>query len=531
MDNNMEIEAAQTAMESAEEAEPTASSLFEELGLDKPEEEPEPEENKTEEEAAQTPEEQQAPPEMELNVATDNMTAYLRVKPAFHGQKITYEFIHEYLIKNNIVYGICEEDIRNFCEKQEYYRELICARGLPPVDEENGTLKYHFRTESAVKPKEKEDGTVDFRDLGLVQNVSKGDVLCEIIPPEPGQDGIDVYDHVVRHTEGKLPPLPSGSQTIVSEDQLTLTAGIDGCIVYKNGVVNIEDVFVVRGNVDNTSGNIDFIGSVVIQGDVFEGFHVKAGANISIRGMSEGAFIEAGGDISISSGMNGMGKGKLTAGGNIVSKYFENVTIDCKGDVYADVIMNCIVTAEGSVILKGKKGLLIGGLCQAGQLIYANTIGGPNHVRTGISIVSDKLNEALYGTEKEDNLEELHRKLGIARKGAEKLQALIADLTKPNNEAQEKTQREKDTLKAAITKKAQFSALIGMLEKSIQKKEDAKQTFADFKVICMGITYPATKLTIANFVMNINNEYSNTKFYADGEHIVFAQILPSDKLS
>lgn len=501
----------------------TQNALFEELGLDQ-EEEPETEEEGSAEDGQAAKEDEQ-PPTAELNVARDNMTAYLKVKPAFNGQVVSPDFIQEFLVKNGIVYGICTDAIKDFCENKKYYLELVCAQGLPPVDEENGTLEYYVRKDHAVKPKEKEDGTVDFRELGLVQNVEKGAVLCRIIPPEPGRDGIDIYDHVVRHTVGQLPALPAGMNTEISADELSLLSSVNGCAVCKNNIINVEDMFVLRGNVDNTSGNINFNGSVVIQGDVCEGFSVKAGEDISIRGMCEGAYVEAGGNISISNGMNGMGKGVLNAGGDVVAKYFENVTIQSKGNIYADVIMNCRITTEDSVILRGKQALLIGGRCQVGKKIQAGTIGSSNHVRTEIAIVSDQLNMALYGGG--DNLEELQRKLSIATRGSEKLEKQIAELSS-NASNQEKTPQERVALKTAVAKKAQFATLIEMLENSMKELTEAQESFADFKIIGLKIIYPGTRINIANYYFNIENEYNNTKFYADTEHIVFAPVLPSD---
>ncbi len=39
--------------------------------------------------------------------------------------------------------------------------------------------------------------------------------------------------------------------------------------------------------------------------------------------MVEGAYLEAGGEVIISKGVNGMGKGTIHAKGNITSKYIE----------------------------------------------------------------------------------------------------------------------------------------------------------------------------------------------------------------
>lgn len=108
--------------------------------------------------------------------------------------------------------------------------------------------------------------------------------------------------------------MPSGTNTVISEDKLSLLAAVDGCIENLHSRINVNDVFIVRGNVDSASGNVNANGSVIVQGDVMEGFSVKAGQDISVRGMVEGAILEAKGTISLSNGMNGMGRGTLKAG-------------------------------------------------------------------------------------------------------------------------------------------------------------------------------------------------------------------------
>lgn len=61
--------------------------------------------------------------------------------------------------------------------------------------------------------------------------------------------------------------------------------------------------------------------------------------------MIEGACIEAGGNIIIARGMNGMAKGILKAGGNIVAKFLENATVSAGGYVNTESILHSNVTA------------------------------------------------------------------------------------------------------------------------------------------------------------------------------------------
>lgn len=467
-------------------------------------------------------------PEIELNVSTDRMTVYLRVKPAFPGQTVPGGFILDFLTKKGIVYGVLKDDIESFCTQKKYYAELVCARGLEPVDEEDARMEYRFRTDAETMPKQKEDGTVDFRELGLVQNVSKGDVLCRIVMPEKGRDGVDIYNHRVFYKRGRMPAFPSGSNTVISDDRLTLTAAIDGCIEYKKSVLNVNSLFVIRGDVDSASGNIDFRGSVTVQGDVREGFSVKAGGDIIVRGMVEGANMEAGGSITISNGMKGMGRGRLRAGGNITAKYFENVSMECGGDVYADVVMNSRVAAVGSVVLRGRQALLIGGKVKAGRQVYANSIGTDSSVRTEVMIESDRLQALLL--EEGESLSSLQTELNYARREEGSLRDQISEYTRALA-AKKDMERIQILLKSAIMQKSKNAETVSVLDRKIREARERQESYMSFRVVGVRTVFSGTKITIGSFTQLLNNDYSYIKFYSDRENLKNGPLLPSDILS
>lgn len=471
-------------------------------------------------------------PVIELTVSTDKMMAYIRVKPAFEGQEITAEDILSFLESRDITYGVKKRAIRDFCENKRFYAELACAEGSYPIHQQEASIIYRFKTENSAKPKEREDGTVDFRDLGLVQNVTKGAELARIMVPPAGRDGINIYNTPVPHKPAKMPVFPAGKNTVVAEDGLSLLSMIDGCVEFRNKRVEVEDVYTVKGDVDISSGNIDFNGSVRVKGDVRESFTIKAGGDISIGGMAEGVVMESGGCIAISKGMNGMGKGILRAKKDVTGKYFENATIECDGNLYADVLLNCIVKVGGSVILKGQKALLIGGICTAGVMIYANTIGTDNHVRSNITIENAQLSQILSGEESLDSreIEDLEKTLQAAQQTVADLQNQLQVYTaKPD-----KTEKERTLMKLLLSKKAQNAAQVSMMQRKIDEKrekiEKSKKSTTDFKIIALSRIFPGTKITVGPFTQNLNVEYSNTKVYTDGETIVFAPISSADKL-
>ncbi len=470
-------------------------------------------------------------PDIQLQISTDNMTAYLRVKPAYAGQMISYEQVLAYLQENGIVYGVCEDTIRDFCDNNKFFMEIECAQGTYPVDGVDGWVDFKFDTENGLKPKDRGDGTVDFRDLGLVKNINKGDVLCQIIPPEPGKDGTNIYNNPVPFRPGRLPTLPEGTNTVLSEDKLSLLADKDGCVEYKNLRVNVNEVFIVRGDVDSASGNINSVGSVIVQGDVREGFSVISEKDISVRGMVEGSLLEAKGNISISNGMNGMGRGILKAGGNIVGKYFENVTLIAEHDILADVLMNTRAKAGESIILRGRKASLIGGSYEVGKRIYAKNIGTAGNITTKVAIDAKEVNLLFSEDNETPSMDELNARLQEAQGRLDEYQAKFEEMTKQISlSGQKNTERGNLMIKSAIYRKSKYVEEVNKIQKQIQDAQIKTNSLMDFNITGVGIVYPGTKITIGPFTMNVMNEYSHMKFYAGADRIASGPMLPSDEI-
>ena len=105
---------------------------------------------------------------------------------------------------------------------------------------------------------------------------------------------MDVFGQPVRGRRGTMPPVPQGRNIVYSEDRDRLLAACEGNLTFRSGRFHVENVFTVSGNVDNSVGNINFTGSVVIHGDVLEGYSVKAKGDITVMGIVEGARLSAG---------------------------------------------------------------------------------------------------------------------------------------------------------------------------------------------------------------------------------------------
>lgn len=295
-----------------------------------------------------------------------------------------FEDVMAAIEERGVVFGVREETIRSLCQTPKFNVPILIARGIAPQTGEDGHVEYLVQPQKELRPKLRSDGTVDYRDLGLIENVQAGQVLCTIHPPTKGQDGKDLFGNVLEGKMGKEPAKVNGKNTEYSEDGLQLLSQVDGNVEVSRGTVSVNTLLKISGNVDNSTGDINFVGDIQVNGDILSGFTVISGGNITVKGTVEGAVIQAAGDIVVNEGINGMTRGSLTAGGSVRCKYIQSCFIKAGQNIYADSMMYCTVECAGNLELSGKRGVLIGGKATVAKALTAKTIGTSSHIATQV---------------------------------------------------------------------------------------------------------------------------------------------------
>lgn len=316
------------------------------------------------------------PETYQLSVNDDGMTANVRFIPASEtGKRLTREGFLRDLSFRRIVYGVDEEMLnRHFSGNGIYCTDIVIARGENPVQGTDARIEYMFDTEIQMHPQTKEDGSVDYFNMTTISQCKKGEVLARIIPEDPGVDGSDIYGNTIKPRTVKKENLRYGRNIQLSEDRLSISAEVDGHVSLIDGKVFVSNVYEVK-NVDVSTGNLEFEGSIEIGGDVKENFKVEAGGDVVINGTVEGATIIAGGNIIIAKGMNGMGKGVLRACGNVVVKFLENATVTAGGYIQTEAVLHSQIVAGTEVLVDGRRGMIVGGHVRARNKVDAKTIG------------------------------------------------------------------------------------------------------------------------------------------------------------
>ncbi len=339
-----------------------------------------------------------------VDVSADKMLAYVTLVAPKGGRMPDFDKIKRTLQDAGVVVGIDEESLNTNIEASIANERFTAAKGIAPVKGEDAHVKYRFIPDhDKKKPTEEEDGSVDHRRLDIVQNVTKGEPLAEKIPATEGKEGRTVTGSIIPPIPGKDIVLAGGQNTKVSEDGLLMTATIDGHVVFTGKVPRVVPVFDVKGDVDYSVGNIDFIGDVHISGNVLDDFKVKAKGSIFIGGNVQSAALEAGGTIAVKGGVIGKDRGSVKANEDIMAKFVENATLDAKRNVIIEkAIIHSQIMAGEEVRVTGKKAVIVGGKVMAGKLIESKTIGSYVDIKTEVQVgVDPRVIEEYYSTDEE----------------------------------------------------------------------------------------------------------------------------------
>jgi uncharacterized protein (DUF342 family) len=449
---------------------------------------------------------------VEIIVTDDEQAAYVGiVPPVGGGRDLTYGDLKKELEKRRIVYGVKDDVLTALADKPVYHSKVVVAQGELPVQGSDAKLTFHFETNREIKPRERSDGTVDYRDLGLIEHVKAGQPLVTLTPVDKGTPGKTVLGRVLMPAPVKNALLPAGKNTMLSEDKLTLLASINGCVEYQSGRTNVYNMFTVRGDVGNATGNVDFDGSIVVNGDVMAGFTVKATGNINVVGNVDGALLEAGGDIKIMAGLVGKGRGRAVCGGGFKALFVENAEISAGGDVSSDVFMNSHVRCGGSLIAEGRHGSVIGGHYAVARDVRAVSVGAPSGVATTFEMGVDP-----NVTEKVKAMNERLRALEIERNKLNQIIQLLHPLKAAGKLPQEKAEVYERAVAMKESSDREYEELEGQRES--MSGETASVSASQFT--CKNELYSGTKVSICQVVYAVPSDLVHCRIYLNPQREV-----------
>lgn len=439
-----------------------------------------------------------------VRVSEDKMEAVVRFyPPSDGGEKITYNDIVNTLTAKGIKVGVEQDRIEEILRTKNYCQDYVVAKGVPVTLGHDATITYHFNTNLNVKPKLNPDGTVDFHHLDNIGHIHKGQVLATLVPEDLGKPGLNVFGEVIKQPKYNKLKLRYGKNISISEDKCTIYSEVDGHASLVDGKVFVSNLFEVQ-DVDTSTGNIEFEGNVVVKGNVRSGFEIVARGNIEVFGVVEGAVLIAGGQIILRRGIQGMNKGLLKAGGNIITKFIESAHVEADGFVQTESILHSTVSAKGEIIVQGRKGFVTGGVVTSQTGLTAVTIGSPMGTATRIEVgIDPTMRERQQSLLKE--IDEMYKKESM-------IEPVISNCMKKLSLGQKMTNDQLKYVKQLSVEYKELERNIKDAQNEIEAISVALTLANHARVKVTGKIYSDVKITICDCIMYVREEREYCQF-------------------
>jgi uncharacterized protein len=458
-----------------------------------------------------------------LILSKDKLKAYFAVYPTKLGKLPTLKDIDEALINYKILARVEQKKIQEQLETIDPHApvltRILVAQGRQPVD---GHAEYYTplidikKKAGEIKP----DGSIDFKEVGSIIEVRKGQEILKRFPAVKPEDGYDIYGFKLSAEVTRTEGFRKGDNIIRLEmDENTFVSFVDGCLSISGNKISVLPVAMIPGDVNYDTGNIDVTGSVHIMGSVLPGFSVKARGDIIIEKNVDDAHIESGGNITVNMGVVGKENVRLIAGGNITAKFLLNATVEAAGDIFVeDSIINCDVFSNNRITVTAKQGKIIGGKATALYEIVVNVSGSPNETETQLNVGRNLF------IEKE--LSDIHKEISKWRTAVNET---ITKLKLSFGETVFDNPKEFIEMLPAVKKKNCLLLLKELSGNNIELKkfvEQAKEVQSKLKldrepsIIIKNRAHPGTVISVKKSVKRIDSPIDNVKYYEDPEEKV-----------
>jgi len=381
-----------------------------------------------------------------ITTSDDQMAAFVLI-PSELAELWSVDRIKECLKRKGIVYGIEENQLESIFSESKFDQVVRVALGKSPVIGNNAeiedTLQLFKKSKLLVG---KNFHWTDYKAHHLFVPVKKGDLILSKIAAKTGENGCDVFGHVINSPEGLDKPLPEVENCALEGGGLHLVSKVDGCAYSEQNRIFVTPSLTIKENVDFETGDVDASVSVTVGKDILAGMKVQSAQDVAVKGVIESCTVIAGGSVFCQCGINGKGDTKVQARRNVEAVHINTAKV-IAGD-YITIhgpIMNSEVYAR-RVASTGANGLIIGGVIRAWEDVCATEIGSKMGVRTEI-ILGSELDELKLKTEEltsllktkkqmksqaEATLRQLHSSKNADKQNIEKLiteiKALMAEM-------------------------------------------------------------------------------------------------------
>ncbi|MGY0591886.1 MAG: DUF342 domain-containing protein, partial [Paraglaciecola chathamensis] len=328
--------------------------------------------------------------EIKCKVDDGQLSATMTIIKGYGAATLTLDDLYRQAKNHKIVRGVSSKRLAALL--QSYLAALagesvssIIAKGLPPKTGRSSKLQPLVQNalDRILRPQASQHGRVDMRNLGDIICVKVGTELLRRLPPSRGRAGYTVTGETITPKAGEWLKLRPGDGTAISEkDENILIAEISGMPKFKDQKMWVDDTYICKG-VNVGTGNVNYDGAVLVNGDITEKMEVYATGDVTVNGFVESAIIHAGGDIIITEGA----MGKVNDAGTEYS-----TTLRAKGSIHIQHGQGLDIKCDGGVTIGRqlafskvvcRKEMYVGPIDKPNGNLFACSIFSQNRVQAG----------------------------------------------------------------------------------------------------------------------------------------------------
>ncbi|OHD71584.1 MAG: hypothetical protein A2177_07630 [Spirochaetes bacterium RBG_13_68_11] len=434
-------------------------------------------------------------------------------EPGAGGADPTADYLRGVLQSRGVVHGIKDDVLAEFESAPRYNRPIVAAEGTRSHDGADARIAFQFKHDrEAIALKEK-DGRVDFKDISRIENVVAGQLLARKVPAEPGEAGMTITGTVIPAKPGRDAEIQIGKNVRLSEDGITATSEINGQVLVLAGRITVEPIYTISGDVNLHTGNVLFLGTVVVRGSVEDDFSVKAAGNIEVFGSVGKCTLDAEGDIIVHQGIAAKDEGSVRCGGSVYSKFIQHARIQAgENVVVTDGIIHSQVDANRTILCQGRRAQIVGGRLRASEEINSKILGSVAGTETVL--------EVGYDPKSKERLAQLETERHAVEKSLEEVERNIRTLENLQK-VQHKLSDEKAQYLAEQSE--QRRELLGRLEAATRETGEINTYLMSLtsigKISASERVFPGVRLAIKNANLAVRTEFKFVTFFLQGGEV------------
>jgi hypothetical protein len=116
----------------------------------------------------------------------------------------------------------------------------------------------------------KSDAPLAANELNIEDSVQvrKGEIVLRRIPGRKPEDGFNIFGETIKAKKSESGVLRPGKNVKMSKDDVNFVAQSMGVLCIADGFVNVYEQIKIDGDIDNTTGDVKFEGSVLLNGSL-----------------------------------------------------------------------------------------------------------------------------------------------------------------------------------------------------------------------------------------------------------------------